>query len=70
MRACLTVNISTVPKMDLAAAKQVAASLFLENVFGSSRAVRGLNFLVALSSFGNLMAVLIGSSRQIRECGR
>ncbi|GJD03996.1 high-affinity methionine permease [Colletotrichum higginsianum] len=59
-----------VPKADLAAAKEIAASLFFENVFGSSRAVRGLNFLITLSSFGNLLTVLIGSSRMLRECGR
>jgi amino acid transporter len=63
-------NTHIVPKEDLAAAKQMAASLFLENVFGTGRAVRGLNFLVALSSFGNLLAVLLGQSRVIRECGR
>ncbi|KAK2038070.1 high-affinity methionine permease [Colletotrichum somersetense] len=61
---------AAVPKADLAAAKQIAASLFFENVFGSGRAVRGLNFLIALSSFGNLLTVLIGSSRMLRECGR
>ncbi|CCF37097.1 high-affinity methionine permease [Colletotrichum higginsianum] len=61
---------AAVPKADLAAAKEIAASLFFENVFGSSRAVRGLNFLIALSSFGNLLTVLIGSSRMLRECGR
>ncbi|KZL86037.1 high affinity methionine permease [Colletotrichum incanum] len=61
---------AAVPKADLAAAKEIAASLFFENVFGSGRAVRGLNFLIALSSFGNLLTVLIGSSRMLRECGR
>jgi len=50
--------------------EQIAASLFFKHVFGSSGAVKGLNFLIALSAFGNLLAVLIGSSRQIRECGR
>jgi hypothetical protein len=50
--------------------EQIAASLFFTHVFGSSGAVKGLNFLIALSAFGNLLAVLIGSSRQIRECGR
>lgn len=63
-------NTHTVPKEDLAAAKQIAASLFLQNVFGTGRAVKGLNFLIALSSFGNLLAVLLGQSRVIRECGR
>ncbi|KAF6800374.1 high affinity methionine permease [Colletotrichum sojae] len=61
---------AAVPKADLAAAKQIAASLFFTNVFGSGRAVRVLNFLIALSSFGNLLTVLIGSSRMLRECGR
>ncbi|KAJ5014361.1 High-affinity methionine permease [Colletotrichum sp. SAR 10_99] len=61
---------AAVPKADLAAAEQIAASLFFTNVFGSSGAVRGLNFLIALSSFGNLLTVLIGSSRMLRECGR
>jgi hypothetical protein len=51
-------------------AEQIAASLFFKHVFGSSGAVKGLNFLIALSAFGNLLAVLIGQSRQIRECGR
>ncbi len=61
---------AAVPKKDLAASSQIAASLFFTNVFGNSGAVRGLNFLIALSSFGNLVAVLLGSSRLIRECGR
>ncbi|KAF5512992.1 High-affinity methionine permease [Colletotrichum aenigma] len=61
---------AAVPKADLTAAEQIAASLFFANVFGSSGAVRGLNFLIALSSFGNLLTVLIGSSRMLRECGR
>jgi amino acid transporter len=32
--------------------------------------VRGLNFLIALASFGNMIAVIIGLSRRIREAGR
>lgn len=62
--------IAAVPVAELKASKQIAASLFFEKVFGSSGAVKGLNFLIALSSFGNLLAVLIGQSRLIRECGR
>ena len=61
---------SAVPKADIRASKQIAASLFFTAVFGSSNAVKGLNFLIALSSFGNLIAVLLGTSRLIRECGR
>ena len=62
--------VSIVPKTELQKATQVAASLFFQKVFGSSGAVRGLNFLIALSAFGNLLAVLLGQSRIIRECGR
>ncbi|PLB54187.1 high affinity methionine permease [Aspergillus steynii IBT 23096] len=46
------------------------ASLFFEKVFGSNGASRALNFLICLSAFGNLLAVLIGQSRMLRECGR
>lgn len=59
-----------VPKQDMADASQIAASLFFENVFGSGNAVKGLNFLIALSAFGNLITVMLGVSRLIRECGR
>ncbi|KAI4215640.1 MAG: hypothetical protein LQ351_002109 [Letrouitia transgressa] len=61
---------AAVPKAELEKAKVIAASLFFEKVFGSGRAVKGLNFLIALSAFGNLVAVLLGQSRLIRECGR
>ncbi|KAH6633472.1 amino acid permease-domain-containing protein [Boeremia exigua] len=61
---------AAVPRAELEKAEQIAASLFFQHVFGSGGAVKGLNFLIALSAFGNLLAVLIGSSRQIRECGR
>lgn len=39
-------------------------------MFGSAHAPRALNFLIALSAFGNITSVIIGSSRVIRECGR
>lgn len=61
---------AAVPKAELAEAKLSAASLFFIRAFGNAGSVKGLNFLVALSSFGNLLAVLIGTSRVIRECGR
>lgn len=61
---------AAVTKHDLREAKQVAASLFFTNVFGTSNAVRGFNFLVVLSAFGNIIAVMLGQSRLIRECGR
>lgn len=59
-----------VPKADLAAADQIAASLFFESVFGKAGGANGLNFLIALSAFGNLLAVFLGQSRLLRECGR
>ena len=61
---------AAVPKDELKGSTQIAASLFFERVFGTSGAVKGLNFLIALSAFGNLIAVLLGQSRLIRECGR
>lgn len=61
---------AAVPTTELIAAKQTAASLFFSHVFGSSGASKGLNFLIALSAFGNILSVLIGQSRLIRECGR
>lgn len=59
-----------VPREELAAASQTAASLFFTHVFGTSGGVRAFNILIALSSFGNLLAVFLGQSRVLRECGR
>ncbi|KAF2207527.1 hypothetical protein CERZMDRAFT_88381 [Cercospora zeae-maydis SCOH1-5] len=61
---------SAIPKEEIVAGKTIAAGLLFTKVFGDNGAVRGLNFLIALSSFGNLLAVLLGSSRMIRETGR
>ncbi|KAH8205702.1 hypothetical protein TruAng_000196 [Truncatella angustata] len=62
--------VAAVGKEKLESSGTIAASLFFSSVFGSTNASRGLNFLIALSSFGNLIAVLIGAARQLRECGR
>ncbi|KAG8156440.1 hypothetical protein KVR01_013674 [Diaporthe batatas] len=61
---------SAVSKYDLVNSGTTVATLFFKGVLGDSGAVRGLNFLVALSAFGNIIAALLGSSRMIRECGR
>lgn len=61
---------AAIPAADLAAGREVAIRLFFTNVFGSTNAVRGLNFLIVLSAFGNLITVLLGDSRAIREVGR
>ncbi|KAF5636134.1 high affinity methionine permease [Fusarium sp. NRRL 52700] len=47
----------------------LAAAVFFRTAFGSS-AESALNFCVLLSSFGNLLAVLISQSHQIREIAR
>jgi amino acid transporter len=59
-----------VSKYDLEHAKLTTASLWFQNVLGNSGRVRGLNFLIALSAFGNMVSGALGSSRMIRECGR
>ncbi|EME46989.1 hypothetical protein DOTSEDRAFT_94957, partial [Dothistroma septosporum NZE10] len=67
---CNVAFFAAIPKADILSGKEIAASLLFTRVFGAHSAVRGLNFLIALSSFGNLIAVLLGQSRMIRECGR
>ncbi|TPX14004.1 uncharacterized protein E0L32_000398, partial [Thyridium curvatum] len=67
---CNIAYFAAVPKGELKAAKEVAAAVFFTKVFGRGRAEQALNVLVLLSAFGNLLAVLIGQSRIIREIGR
>ncbi|KUJ12912.1 amino acid transporter-like protein [Mollisia scopiformis] len=67
---CNIAYFAAVPEASLKKSSQLAASLFFSAVFGSSRASRALNFLIALSAFGNIISVIIGSSRIIRDCGR
>lgn len=61
--------MSIVPKAQLQNTSVVAASQFFAAVFGTE-ASRPLNVLVAISAYGNLISVLIGQSRVIREIGR
>jgi amino acid transporter len=61
---------SAATKEEIIQSKVVAAGVFFEKVFGSGSASSALNFLICLSAFGNLLAVLIGQSRMLRECGR
>ncbi|OBT96141.2 hypothetical protein VE01_06943 [Pseudogymnoascus verrucosus] len=67
---CNIAYFAAVPKQDVLESGTGVAALFFGAVFGPGNAARGLNFLVLLSSFGNLVSNLIGSSRIIRECGR
>ncbi|KAK9851255.1 hypothetical protein MYU51_010989 [Penicillium brevicompactum] len=61
---------AAIPQEEIKASDLTTAGLFFEKVFGNSGAIRGLNFLIALASFGNMISVIIGLSRGIRECGR
>jgi amino acid transporter len=67
---CNIAYFAAVPKDVFAESEQIAAAVFFTTVFGNSGAVTALNVLVLLSAFGNLLAVLIGQSRLIREIGR
>ncbi|QYS95192.1 hypothetical protein H0G86_002500 [Trichoderma simmonsii] len=61
---------AAIPKEDIIKSKLTVANQFFINVFGNTKQVKALNFLIAISAFGNLVAVFIGTSRIIRECGR
>ncbi|KAH9908935.1 high-affinity methionine permease [Xylariomycetidae sp. FL2044] len=67
---CNIAYFAAVPKEEFAESSQIAAAVFFQKVFGSRGAEQALNVLVLMSSFGNLMAVLIGQGRVIREIGR
>jgi amino acid transporter len=59
-----------VPKEAILKSNTLTAALFFEAVFGKGKAARGLNFLILVSAFGNLVTNMIGASRLIREIGR
>ncbi|KAF4969013.1 hypothetical protein FSARC_3667 [Fusarium sarcochroum] len=67
---CNVAYFAAVPKKEFAESDEIAAAVFFTSVFGTSGAVTALNVLVLLSAYGNLLAVLIGQSRMIREIGR
>ncbi|KAF4981693.1 hypothetical protein FZEAL_2580 [Fusarium zealandicum] len=67
---CNIAYFAAVPKDEFAASDEIAAAVFFKTVFGTGGAETALNVLVLLSAFGNLLAVLIGQSRVIREIGR
>ncbi|KAI9151662.1 High-affinity methionine permease [Paramyrothecium foliicola] len=67
---CNIAYFAAVPKDEFKASKEISAAVFFTTVFGRGRAETALNVLVLLSAFGNLLAVLIGQSRLIREIGR
>lgn len=67
---CNIAYFAAVDKEVFAEAKETAAAAFFAAVFGEGAATKALSFLVLLSAFGNLLVVLIGDSRVIREIGR
>ncbi|OAA72949.1 high affinity methionine permease [Akanthomyces lecanii RCEF 1005] len=67
---CNVAYFSAVDKDAFGQSKEIAAAVFFTQVFGSGAAETVLNVLVLLSAYGNLLAVLIGQSRMIREIGR
>jgi amino acid transporter len=60
---------AAVPAAQIRSSKELTAALFFESVFGG-KAAKGLPALIAVSAAGNIMAVIIGATRQVRECGR
>lgn len=60
---------AAIPKRELEASAQVTATLFFERLFGA-RAAQGLTILPVLSAVGNILAVVVGQARIIREIGR
>ena len=67
---CNIAYFAAVPKEEFAESSELAAGVFFTTVFGKGAAETALNVLILLSAFGNLLAVLIGQSRLIREIGR
>jgi amino acid transporter len=62
--------VAAASKQEIVESEINVASLFFQKVFGGGGASRALNFLICVSAFGNLLVVLIGQSRMLRECGR
>ena len=66
---CNVAYFAAIPKAEIFESKTVTATLFFRKVFGE-KAAQGLTILPVLSAFGNLISVLIGQTRMIREVGR
>jgi amino acid transporter len=66
----LHADSSPVSKEDIESSGLLIANQFFTAVFGSQRASSALSALIAISSFGSILAIAVGSSRVIRECGR
>ncbi|KAJ2916587.1 hypothetical protein MD484_g3834, partial [Candolleomyces efflorescens] len=62
--------VAAVPAEDIRNSGQLVAVLFFQRVFGQSFGTKVFPLLVALSCFGNIIAVTIGQARVIREVAR
>lgn len=61
---------AAVPIAQIKSSSTLAAALFFKAVFGESAGARVLPGLVAVSAMGNIIAVIIGQARILREVGR
>ncbi|KAL1600584.1 hypothetical protein SLS60_006970 [Paraconiothyrium brasiliense] len=66
---CNVAYFAAVPAAEIRESGELAAAMFFEAVFGT-KAAKGLPALIAVSAAGNIMAVIIGHSRMMRECAR
>ncbi|KAG1821041.1 amino acid/polyamine transporter I [Suillus subaureus] len=62
--------VAAVPKDEISNSGQLIAALFFQRVFGGGFAAKTLPIMVALSCFGNIIAVTVGQTRVLREIAR
>ncbi|KAG2145340.1 amino acid/polyamine transporter I [Suillus bovinus] len=62
--------VAAVPKDEMSDSGQLIAALFFQRVYGGSFAAKTLPIMVALSCFGNIIAVTVGQTRVLREIAR
>ncbi|ODO09525.1 hypothetical protein I350_03128 [Cryptococcus amylolentus CBS 6273] len=62
-------NKSAVTKSEITGSSQVTATVFWTKIFGT-KAAKGLTILPVLSAASNIVTVIVGHSRMIREIGR
>ncbi|KAJ7664165.1 amino acid/polyamine transporter I [Mycena rosella] len=62
--------LAAVPSATIKKSGTLVAGLFFTNVFGRRAGARVLPALISLSAFGNILVVLQGQARVIREIGR
>jgi len=62
--------VAAVPKDEIKNSGQLIAALFFQRVYGESFAAQTMPIMVALSCFGNIIAVTVGQARVLREIAR